>query len=270
MLLSVGERISCALVAMAINDLGREAISLTGSQAGIITDTVHGKAKIVEVRARRIQEALDGGPDRARRRLPGHVARHGTSRRSAAAAPTRRRSRSPPRSAPTPARSTPTSRASTRADPRSSRTRASSRRVSYEEMLELAAVGATVLQLRSVEFARNHGVTLHVRSTFSDEPGTWIIEEDDAHGEGDHLGRRPTRSTRRSTASRARIPADLFSALADRHVNVDTIIQTSADVIVFSAPLEDRGATAGRARRPRRLLVGARRSRQGDDRRRRA
>ena len=68
MLVSVGERISCALVAMAISDLGRDAVSLTGSQAGIVTDTVHGKAKIVEVRARRIHEALDEGPDRARRR----------------------------------------------------------------------------------------------------------------------------------------------------------------------------------------------------------
>ena len=61
MLVSVGERISCALAAMAIHDLGHEAISLTGSQAGIVTDTVHGKAKIVEVRARRIHEALDAG-----------------------------------------------------------------------------------------------------------------------------------------------------------------------------------------------------------------
>ncbi len=68
MLVSVGERISCALAAMAIHDLGHEAISLTGSQAGIVTDTVHGKAKIVEVRARRIHEALDDGQDRARRR----------------------------------------------------------------------------------------------------------------------------------------------------------------------------------------------------------
>ena len=75
MLISVGERISCALAAMAIHDLGHEAISLTGSQAGIVTDTVHGKAKIVEVRARRIHEALDRGPDRARRRLPGRLDR---------------------------------------------------------------------------------------------------------------------------------------------------------------------------------------------------
>ncbi len=82
MLLSVGERISCALVAMAIHDLGREAISLTGSQAGIVTDTVHGKAKIVEVRARRINEALERRPHRARRGLPGHVdrARHHDTR----------------------------------------------------------------------------------------------------------------------------------------------------------------------------------------------
>ena len=75
MLVSVGERISCALAAMVIHDLGHEAISLTGSQAGIVTDTVHGKAKIVEVRARRIHEALDEGDDRPRRRLPGRLDR---------------------------------------------------------------------------------------------------------------------------------------------------------------------------------------------------
>ena len=74
MLLSVGERISCALVAMAIVDLGGRAISLTGSQAGIVTDSSHTKAKIVEVRARRIHEALDARRDRARRRLPGRLA----------------------------------------------------------------------------------------------------------------------------------------------------------------------------------------------------
>ncbi len=73
MLISVGERISNALCAMAIHDLGHEAISLTGSQAGIVTDTVHGKAKIVDIRAQRIHEALDRGEDRPRRRLPGRL-----------------------------------------------------------------------------------------------------------------------------------------------------------------------------------------------------
>ena len=73
MLLSTGERISCALCAMAINDLGHEAISLTGSQAGIVTDTSHTKARIIDVRADRIREALDDGPDRARRRLSGRL-----------------------------------------------------------------------------------------------------------------------------------------------------------------------------------------------------
>ena len=77
MLISVGERISVALAAMAINDLGHEAISLTGSQAGIVTDTAHGKAKIVDIRGQRIHEALDQGQDRARRRLPGGVDRQG-------------------------------------------------------------------------------------------------------------------------------------------------------------------------------------------------
>ena len=177
MLISVGERISCALAEMAIEDLGHEAISLTGSQAGIVTDTTHTKAKIVEVRAQRIHEALDEGKIVLVAGFQG-VSTGQRSPRSAAAAPTRPRSRSPPRSARTAARSSPTSRASTPP------TRASSRAlklpaVTYEEMLEMSAPGAKVMALRSVEFARNHGVRLHVRSTFSESEGTWIREEDE-------------------------------------------------------------------------------------------
>jgi aspartate kinase len=101
-----------------------------------------------------------------------------------------------------------------------------------------------VLQLRSVEFARNHGVPLHVRSTFSDVPGTWITEEDE-------LVEKAIISSVAHTVDEAvyrvqgTAAAELFAALAEKHVSVDTIIQTGADVIVFSAPLEERGATAG-------------------------
>ena len=104
MLISVGERISCALAAMAIHDLGQQAISLTGSQAGIVTDTVHGKAKIVDVRARRIHAALDSGE------IVLVAGFQGVSADSFdVTARTRRRLHSPPRSAPTSVRSTPTS-----------------------------------------------------------------------------------------------------------------------------------------------------------------
>ena len=109
MLLSTGERISCALMAMALHDLGHDASSFTGSQAGILTDGAHTKAKIVEIRAERLREALDDGHDRPGGRLPGHVrATTATSPRSAAAARTPPPWRWPRRSTPTSARSTPT------------------------------------------------------------------------------------------------------------------------------------------------------------------
>ncbi len=163
---------------MAINDLGHEAISLTGSQAGIVTDTSHTKARILDVRADRIRAALDEGKIVLVAGFQGVVDRHvTTSRRSAAAAPTRPPSRSPPRSAPTSARSTPTSPGVFSADPRIVPDARKLAVVSFEEMLEMAASGAGVLQLRSVEYARNHGVRIHCRSSFDDGPGTFVVDE---------------------------------------------------------------------------------------------
>jgi aspartate kinase len=112
--------------------------------------------------------------------------------------------------------------------------------LTYEEMLELAASGAKVLQLRSVEFARNHDVRLHVRSTFSDTAGTWIVDEEDPVLEKAiisgvaHTDCEPLYRVREIDA------AKLFALLADASVNVDTILQVTTDEIVFSAPLEDR------------------------------
>jgi len=112
--------------------------------------------------------------------------------------------------------------------------------VTYEEMLELAASGARVLQLRSVEFARNHDVRLHVRSTFSREEGTWIVDEEDPVLEKAiisgvaHTDCEPLYRVREIDA------ALLFDRLAAESVNIDTILQVSSDEIVFSAPLEDR------------------------------
>jgi aspartate kinase len=243
MLLSTGERISCALVAMAIRDLGRDAISLTGSQAGIITDTVHGKAKIVEIRARRVNAALDAGSIVLVAGFQGMsleardittLGRGGTDTTAVALAAAL--------SADACEIYTDVEGVFT-ADPSVVPGARRLPAVTYEEMLELASSGARVLQLRSVEFARNHGVRVHVRSTFADGEGTWVMDEDAGL-------ERATISGVTHTLDEAvyRVhgvsPADLFSALADRGVNVDTIIQTSADTIVFSAPLEDRGATA--------------------------
>ena len=177
MLISVGERISCALVAMAISDLGLEAISLTGSQAGIVTDTVHGKAKIVEVArggsTRRSTRTRSFSSPASRASPPTlditTLGRGGTDLTAAALAAALGAD---------PARSTRTSTASsppTRGSCRARKLHA----VSYEEMLEMAASGAKVLQLRSVEFARNHGVTLHVRSTFTRRSRDVGPEEDE-------------------------------------------------------------------------------------------
>jgi aspartate kinase len=237
MLISVGERISCALVAMAIADLGLDAISLTGSQAGIVTDTVHGKAKIVEVRAHRIHEALDSDRIVLVAGFQGvstdyditTLGRGGSDTTAVALA------------AALGADACDVDGVFT-ADPRLVLGARKLHAVSYEEMLEMAASGAKVLALRSVEFARNHGVKLHVRSTFTGEDGTWITEEDERMLEKAMIsGITHTLEEavyRVSGADRA----ELFDSLADASVSVDTIIQTGDD-IVFSAPIEDRAGT---------------------------
>ena len=177
MLLSTGERIACALVAMAIHDLGQEAVSFTGSQAGILTDAVHMKAKIREIRGDRVKEALDEGKIALVAGFQGFsrdtmdvttLGRGGTDATAVALAAALGAAceiysdvpgvfTADPRLVPN-ARKLPT--------------------ISYEEMLEMSASGAKVLMLRSVELARNHGVRIHARSTFSDEEGTWVQEGD--------------------------------------------------------------------------------------------
>src|SRR6187455_2133438 len=177
MLLSTGERISCALCAMAIHDMGHKAISLTGSQAGIVTDSSHTKARIIDVRADRIRAALEedsivlvagfqgvstasrdvttlgrGGSDTTAvalaAALEGEVCEIYTDVAGVFSAD--------PRIVPE-ARKLPI--------------------VSYEEMLEMASSGAKVLQLRSVEYARNHGVRIHCRSSTDEATGTLVVSE---------------------------------------------------------------------------------------------
>src|SRR5919199_77981 len=178
MLISVGERISCALAAMAIHDLGHDAISLTGSQAGIVTDTAHGKAKIVDVRARRIHEALDeekivlvaGFQGVSTAHEVTTLGRGGSDMTAVVLAAALGADRCEIY--------TDVEGVFT-ADPRIVPGGRKLHAVSYDEMLELAASGAKVLQLRSVEFARNHRVKLHVRSSFGEADGTWVTAEDD-------------------------------------------------------------------------------------------
>jgi aspartate kinase len=237
MLVSVGERITCALAEMAIEDLGREAISLTGSQAGIVTDTVHGKAKIVEIKARRIHEALDQDRIVLVAGFQGvstdyevtTLGRGGSDMTAVALAAAL--------GADACEIYTDVEGVFT-ADPRVVPEARKLHAVTYEEMLEMAASGAKVLQLRSVEFARNHGVKVHVRSTFSTEDGTWIREEDDRMLEKAMISG-VTHTGEESLYTVAGIaPGKLFGALADASVNVDTIVRTGED-IVFSAPDSD-------------------------------
>jgi aspartate kinase len=240
MLISVGERISCALAAMAIVDLGHEAISLTGSQAGIVTDTVHGKAKIVEVRAKRIHQALDAG------RIVLVAGFQGVSSESLDITTLGRGGTDLTAVALAAALGADACEIYTdvegvfTADPRIASDAQKLHALSYDEMLEMAASGARVLQLRSVEFARNHNVRLHVRSTFAEADGTWITEEEDPMLEKAIIsGVVHTREelVYRVTGIGA---ADLFKALAGGAVNVDTIVQVNDDEILFSAPSEDR------------------------------
>jgi aspartate kinase len=240
MLISVGERISCALAAMAIVDLGHEAISLTGSQAGIVTDTVHGKAKIVEVRAKRIHDALDAG------RIVLVAGFQGISNESRDVTTLGRGGSDTTAVALAAALGADACEIYTdvagvfTADPRIVREARMLHAVSYDEMLELAASGAKVLQLRSVEFARNHGVRLQVSSTFDDSDGTRITREDDPMLEKAMIS--GVVHTREELVYRVAGvgAAELFKALARASVNVDTIVQIAPDEIVFSAPTEDR------------------------------
>jgi len=242
MLISVGERISCALAAMAIHDLGAEAISLTGSQAGIVTDTVHGRAKIVDVRARRIHEALDqdkivlvAGFQGVSTDLDITTLGRGGSDTTAVAL-------AAALGAEVCEIYTDVDGVFT-ADPRLVPEARKLHAVSYEEMLEMAASGAKVLQVRAVEVARNHSVKLHVRSTFTGADGTWIREEDERMLEKALIS--GVTHTLEETLYRVEgtTPASLFSALADAGVNVDTIVRTGPE-IVFSAPADDRVAAA--------------------------
>jgi aspartate kinase len=242
MLISVGERISCALVAMAISDRGHDAISLTGSQAGIVTDTFHGKAKIVEVRARRIHEALDQDKIVLVAGFQGVSTDYDITTLGRGGSDTTAVALAAALGADACEIYTDVDGVFT-ADPRLVPEARKLHAVSYEEMLEMAASGARVLQLRSVEFARNHGVTLHVRSTFTEEPGTWVAKEDERMLEKAMIsGVTHTLEEAVFRVERAD-RAQLFEALAGASVNLDTIIQIGTE-IVFSSPLDDRDAAA--------------------------
>ena len=248
MLLSTGERIACALVAMAVHDLGHEAVSFTGSQAGIITDPVHTKAKIREITPVRVVEALDRGRIVLVAGFQGFsrdtmdvttLGRGGTDATAVALAAALGASCEIYSDVP----------GVFTADPRIVPEARKLDVVSYEEMLEMAASGAKVLMLRAVELARNHDVPVHARSTFSNESGTWVEEAEGmeqpivsavTHAEDEVL------FDLRGLPDRPGVAATIFEAVAAEHVNVDTILQNvgheSAE-LSFSVPQEDVSAT---------------------------
>ncbi len=258
MLLSTGERVSCALCAMAINDLGHRAISLTGSQAGIVTDTSHTKARILEVRADRIRAALDedsivlvaGFQGVSTAKDVTTLGRGGSDTTAVALAA---------------AIGADECEIYTdvpgvfSADPRIVPDARKLDVVTFDEMLEMAASGAGVLQLRSVEYARTHGVRIHCRSSFDDSLGTLVVSDEDAKDKNmeNFLITAVTHSRGEARVTLIGLPdtpgvaGRVTTALADANVNIDMIIQNdprSAGALAelsFTVPQDD--AAAARA-----------------------
>ena len=238
MLLTAGERISMALLAMAINNLGFEARSFTGSQAGVITNSVHGKARIIDVTPGRIQEAIDEGAIAIVAGFQGisqdtkditTLGRGGSDTTAVALAA---------------ALEADVCEIYTdvdgvfSADPRVVPAARKLKTVTYEEMLELAAAGAKVLHLRCVEYARRYDLPIHERSSFSPNEGTWVVAN---HPEGYSLGKgtnmeqaiisgvahdkSEAKITIVGVPDRTGVAARIFQAIADADINIDMIVQ---------------------------------------------
>jgi aspartate kinase len=231
MLLTAGERISMALLCMALAERGIDAVSFTGSQAGIITDTTHQKAKILEIKGDRIKEALSNGKIPVVAGFQGVSTQNNVTTLGRGGSDTTAVALAASLGAELCEIYTDVSGVFS-ADPRVVPSAKKLRKLSYEEMLEIAATGGRVLALRSVEFARNYDVTLHVRSSFTWEPGTIISKEDD-------FMEQPIVSAITHDATEAKvtvlslpdkpgIAAKLFRALADQAISVDMIVQNTS------------------------------------------
>jgi aspartate kinase len=246
MLLTSGERISIALLCMAIIDRGEHAVSFTGSQAGIVTDTTHGKAKIVDVRADRLRDAVNAGAVAVVAGFQGVSTALDVTTLGRGGSDTTAVALAAALGAEACEIYTDVAGVYT-ADPRIVPGARRLARLSYEEMLDLAATGSRVLALRSVEFARNHGVRMHVRSSFTWEPGTWVVEEETAMEQAIISG--VTNDTSEAKITLGRVPdrpgvaAKVFRALADEAINVDMIVQNVSTEghtdISFTLPKED-------------------------------
>ena len=246
MLITAGERKSMALLCMALADLGCPAASFTGSQAGLITDTTHTKARIVEVRSDRLRQALDqglvpvvgGAQGVSTDRDITFLGRGGSDTTAVALAHAL--------DADGCEIYTDVSGVFT-SDPRVVPTARRLASVSFEEMLEMCASGCPKPEMRAVEFARNHRIPLHVRSSFTWEPGTWVRQEDE--GMEQAIISAVVHDTSEAKLTVTRLPdtpgvaASLFRSLAERNVNVDMIVQNSAldgtTDISFTVPKAD-------------------------------
>jgi aspartate kinase len=246
MLLSAGERKAMALLCMALHDLGVPADSYTGSQAGIITDTFHTRAKILEVKGDRLRTCLAEG------RVPVVAGFQGVSTgndvttlgrggsdTTAVALAAALGADACEKYSDVPGVFT--------ADPRIVADARRLAQISFEEMLEIAATGSGVVAFRAVEFARNHGVPIHVRSSFSWEPGTWVREEDPSMEQPIISAVTHDTSEAKVTVTNAPdepgIAAKLFRSLADENVNIDMIVQNVSQAgltdISFTVPKAD-------------------------------
>jgi aspartate kinase len=249
MLLTTGERVSAALTTMALADLGIDAISFTGSQVGIITDTVHRKAKIVEVKGDRVREALAAGKVCVVAGFQGVSTDREITTMGRGASDLTASALAAALGADACEIYTDVTGVFS-ADPRIVPQARKLPRVSFEEMLEMAGAGSKVLALRSVEFARNHHVPLHVRSSFTWEPGTWIVADE----QGDRSVEDPIISGVVTDTSEAKVTvlgvpdrpgvsAALFEPLAEANVNVDMIVQNTSTEgttdISFTVPKAD-------------------------------
>ncbi len=250
MLLTTGERVTMALLCMALADIGIDAKSFTGSQVGIITDTAHGKAKILEVKGDRVREALALGKVCVVAGFQGvsieneitTLGRGGTDTTAVALAATLGADACEIYTDVTGVFS---------ADPRIVPQARKLARVNFDEMLEMAGSGSKVLALRSVEFARNHNVPIHVRSSFTWEPGTWVTFEEPAMEDPIISGVVTDVSEAKVTVlgvpDQPGVSAALFEPLAAANVNVDMIVQNTSTEgttdISFTVPISDMGVS---------------------------
>jgi aspartate kinase len=246
MLLTTGERTSAALVCMALADRGVSAISFTGSQVGIITDNVHGKAKILEVKGDRVRAALAAGKVCVIAGFQGVSLEKEITTLGRGASDLTASALAKALNADACEIYTDVTGVFT-ADPRIVPQARKLTHVNFDEMLEMAGAGSKVLALRSVEFARNHNVPLHVRSSFTWEPGTWVTGKEPSMEDPIISGVVTDMSDAKVTIvgvpDKPGVSAALFEPLAAANVNVDMIVQNTSKEgttdISFTMPKAD-------------------------------